>query len=207
MQMINKIKQCLSGLVITAALSSIGWTAVDPMPMVIQMNAQVIGSLKKHQAELKSHPQYVQQAIKAYFIPHVDTQGMSRSVLGRNIWQTATVDEKNQFTNEFTNLVLRTYAQPLVNFNGEKVEFLPMKPSSTPKFTQIKSIVVRPNGQRIPITYHLVQNNDEWKIYDLSVEGVSLLNSFRSQFGDALKQDSLKTVIHALHEKNKKHSS
>jgi phospholipid transport system substrate-binding protein len=132
---------------------------------------------------------------------------MSRSVLGRNIWQTATVDEKNQFTIEFTNLVLRTYAQPLVNFNGEKVEFLPMKASASPKFVQIKSIVVRPNGQRIPITYHLVQNNDEWKIYDLSVEGVSLLSSFRSQFGDALKQDSLKTVIHALHEKNKKNSS
>jgi phospholipid transport system substrate-binding protein len=207
MRMINGIKKCLSSLVITAVFSSIGWCATDPMPMVVQMNAQVIGTLKKHKSELKAHPQYVEQAIKTYFIPHVDTQGMSRSVLGRNIWQTATIDEKIQFTSEFTNLVLRTYAQPLVNFNGEKVEFLPMKPSATPKFSQIKSIVVRPNGQRIPITYHLVQSNDEWKIYDLSVEGVSLLNSFRSQFGDALKQDSLKTVIHALHEKNKKHSS
>jgi phospholipid transport system substrate-binding protein len=205
--MINGIKKCLSSLVVTAVFAGFGWCATDPMPMVVQMNAQVIGTLKKHKSELKAHPQYVEQAIKTYFIPHVDTQGMSRSVLGRNIWQTATIDEKNQFTIEFTNLVLRTYAQPLVNFNGEKVEFLPMKASASPKFAQIKSIVVRPNGQRIPITYHLVQNNDEWKIYDLSVEGVSLLNSFRSQFGDALKQDSLKTVIHALHEKNKKSSS
>ena len=203
----NKMKKWVSSLIFTVIFTNIGWCATDPMPMVVKMNRQVLSTLKKHKTGLKANPSYVEQAIKTYFIPHVDTSGMSRSVLGRNIWQTASIDEKNQFTSEFTNLVLRTYAQPLANFNGEKVEFLPMKPSASPKFVQIQSIVVRPSGQRIPITYHLVQTNDEWKIYDLSVEGVSLLNSFRNQFGDALKHDSLKTVIHALHEKNKKHSS
>lgn len=177
----------------------------SPMPMVVEMNQKVLAELKKHKSELKSHPQYVVGAIKTYFMPHVDTQGMARSVLGRNAWQSATPADKIAFTNEFTKLVLRTYAQPISHYDGEKVEFLNMKPSASPRFSQVQTIIVRPNGQRIPMTYHLIlMANNQWKVYDLSVEGVSLLNSFRNQFGDALKQDSLKAVINELHQRNQK---
>lgn len=130
---------------------------------------------------------------------------MSRSVLGRNIWQTASPAEKNQFTNEFTQLVLRTYAQPLSNFNDEKVEFLPKNPGPIERFSQVKTVIVRPNGQRINMTYHLVMlSGNDWKVYDLSVEGVSLLNSFRNQFSQALQGHDLKTIIVKMHEKNNK---
>lgn len=177
----------------------------SPMPMVVEMNQKVLAELKKHKSELKAHPQYVVGAIKSYFMPHVDTQGMARSVLGRNAWQSATAADKEAFTNEFTALVLRTYAQPISHYDGEKVEFLNMKPSPASRFAQVQTIIVRPNGQRIPMTYHLIlMANNQWKVYDLSVEGVSLLNSFRNQFGDALKQDSLRAVINELHQRNKK---
>jgi len=172
------------------------------MPLVVDINEHVISNLKKHQAELKHHPELVQQTIRKYFIPHVDTQGMARSVLGRQAWQAATPNEKTQFTTEFTNLVLRTYARPLSDFNGESVKFIPFKPAALAQFSQIQTIILRPNGQRIPMIYHLVWAQDQWKIYDLSVEGVSLLASFKNQFADALKQKSLDTVIHALHDKN-----
>jgi phospholipid transport system substrate-binding protein len=177
----------------------------SPLPMVIKINKNVIGALKSHQSNLKDNPQFVQNTIRQYFLPYVDTNGMSRSVLGRNAWRVASVDEKKAFTIEFTQLVLRTYAAPLAHYNGEQVEFQPFKTSSLQRFSQVQSVVVRPNGQRIPITYHLVlDNHDTWKIYDLSVEGVSLLNSFRNQFGEALRQDNLKTVIQMLHQKNAK---
>lgn len=179
----------------------------SPMPMVVDINDHVISNLKNHQAALKQHPEIVQQTIRQYFIPHVDTQGMARSVLGRQAWQAASQIEKNQFTTEFTNLVLRTYARPLADFNGESVKFMPFKPTNSPQFSQIQTIILRPNGQRIPMIYHLVWVENQWKIYDLSVEGVSLLASFKNQFSDALKQKTLDTVIHALHEKNQNLSS
>lgn len=178
------------------------FASTSPMPMVEDINAQVLSHLKAHQGELKQHPDIVQKTIRQYFIPHVDTQGMSRSVLGRQAWQEASATEKQAFTQEFTNLVLRTYARPLSDYNGETVKFVPFKPSATEKFAQVQSIILRPNGQRIPIIYHLVWIGQEWKIYDLSVEGVSLLASFKNQFSDALKQKSLHTVIQALHDKN-----
>ncbi|NDH09048.1 MAG: ABC transporter substrate-binding protein [Gammaproteobacteria bacterium] len=177
--------------------------ASNPLPMVIKMNQDVIEVLKKNQAKLQQNPHIIEKAITAYFLPHVDTLGMSRSVLGRNAWVAATPAEKTAFTQEFTQLVLRTYAQPLAAYNGEKVEFMPIRDKNLQRFTQVQTIIVRTNGQRIPMVYHLVFGNDgQWRVYDLSVEGVSLLNSFRNQFGQALRDHELKAVINRMHEKN-----
>lgn len=177
----------------------------SPQVLIEHVNQQVIAVLEAHQSELKSHPKYIEQAIRQYFIPHVDTLGMSRSVLGRQAWQSSSDADKKAFSVEFTNLVLRTYAAPLANYQGDKVEFQPYKASATPQFSQVNSTIVRPNGQRIAIQYHLVNlNHDDWKIYDLSVEGISLLNSFRNQFSQALRQNDLKFIIKQLHQRNEK---
>ncbi len=175
----------------------------NPMPMIVKMNQDVINVLKKNQSRLQQNPEIIKKAITTYFLPHVDTLGMSRSVLGRNAWTTATPAEKSAFTHEFTQLVLRTYAQPLAGYNGEKVEFMPIHDKNYQHFTQVQTVIVRPNGQRIPMVYHLVMGNDgQWRVYDLSVEGVSLLNSFRNQFGQALREHELKAVIERMHQKN-----
>ncbi len=175
----------------------------SPLSMLKGINDEILHVLQKNQTKLKSQPQIIEAAITRYFIPHVDTTGMSRSVLGRQAWMKASTQEKTQFTHEFTRLVLRTYAQPLSNFSGEKVTFMPYKASSVPQFAQIQSVITRPNGQRIPINYHLVKTaQGDWKVYDLSVEGVSLLNSFRNQFGQALRNDNLSSIIARMHKKN-----
>lgn len=174
----------------------------SPLPMIKSVNDEILQVLQQNQSKLKTNPQIIESAITRYFIPHVDTIGMSRSVLGRQAWMKATTQEKNQFTHEFTRLVLRTYARPLSNYSGEKVNFMPFKASSVPQFAQIQSIIIRPNGQRIPINYHLVKTvKGEWKVYDLSVEGVSLLNSFRNQFGQALRNEKLSSIINKMQTK------
>lgn len=175
----------------------------SPLPMLKNVNDDILHVLQQNQAQLKTHPQIIEKAITTYFIPHVDTTGMSRSVLGRQAWMKASSQEKTQFTHEFTRLVLRTYARPLSNYSGEKVSFMPFKASSVPQFAQIQSVIIRPNGQRIPINYHLVKTaQGDWKVYDLSVEGVSLLNSFRNQFGQALRNENLSSIIAKMHQKN-----
>jgi phospholipid transport system substrate-binding protein len=201
--MINKLVKPFLSTILVCSMSLLAYAAETPLPMIKGVNDQIISVLQTNQSKLKENPKIIEQAITKYFIPHVDTVGMSRSVLGRVAWTKATTEEKNQFTQEFTRLVLRTYAQPLAHYSGEKVEFLPMKASNVPQFSQIQSMIIRPNGQRIPVTYHLVRNaQGEWKVYDLSVEGVSLLNSFRNQFGQALRNEELKSIISKMHQKN-----
>ena len=175
----------------------------SPVPMLEHSANQIISTLKQNKAELKHNHQVIHQAVERYLLPHVDVNGMARSVVGRVAWNKASVAERQEFTRVFTQLVIRTYANPLAEYKDETVKFLPLHGSSNAHFTRVSSIIVRSNGQNIPLSYSLVLKNDTWKIYDLSVEGVSLLQSFRSQFGQVLNSSSMQELIQQMHKNTK----
>ncbi|WP_133128222.1 MlaC/ttg2D family ABC transporter substrate-binding protein [Legionella nagasakiensis] len=171
------------------------WAQTSPIPMLENAANQIIATLNQHKSSLKNSPTVIYQAVERHLLPIVDVQGMSRSVLGRQAWNKATASEKKQFTQEFTQLVIRTYASPLAEYTDEKVKFLPMRGPVDGRFVRVNSVIVRSNGQNIPLSYSLVAKQGQWKIYDLSVEGVSLLQSFRSQFGQVLQNSNMKNLI------------
>lgn len=170
----------------------------SPVPMLERTAQEIIQTLQNHQASLRHDPKIVHQAIQTYLLPHIDVEGMSRSVLGRQAWMKATVTEKLAFEREFTQLVIRTYAAPLAGYSGETVVFTPIRGNVDGRFIRVNSMIQRPNGQRIPLSYNLVSKGSEWKIYDLNVEGVSLLQSFRSQFSNVLQQGNMQTLLEQM---------
>ncbi|ASQ45522.1 MlaC/ttg2D family ABC transporter substrate-binding protein [Legionella clemsonensis] len=180
------------------SLSQWLWAQSSPLPMLENTANQIITTLKDNRANLKGNPHIIHQAVQRYLLPNVDVSGMSRSVLGRQAWNKATASERQQFAHEFTQLVIRTYATPLAEYTDEKVKFLPIRGSLDNRFLRVNSVIVRSNGQNIPLSYSLVSKNGVWKIYDLSVEGVSLLQSFRSQFAEALRNSSMQEIIRQL---------
>lgn len=167
----------------------------SPVFMLESSTNKIIGTLKNNQDKLKSDPKIINKAITLYLLPHVDIQGMSRSVLGRQTWGKITGSERQNFTNAFTKLVIRTYAVPLAEYSGETIKFMPMRGEINSRFVRVNSVIFRPNGQKIPLSYSLVAKKDGWKIYDLSVDGVSLLQSFHSQFNETLKTVSMSDLI------------
>ena len=175
----------------------------SPVPMLENTATQIIDTLKKNQASLKGNHQIVYHAIERYLLPNVDVNGMARSVLGRQAWTKATAAEKSEFTQAFTQLVIRTYASPLSGYSGETVKFQPFAGSTDGRFARVNSVISRPNGQHIPLSYNLVSKNGQWKIYDLSVEGVSLLQSFRSQFAQALQNSTMRDLIAQMRQNKK----
>ncbi len=194
--------------VIVIAISLVFVQAVfaqsSPVPMLENSASQILSSLKQNKGAIKSNHQIVYQAIEQHLLPIVDVTGMSRSVLGREAWNKATPMEKKEFMQAFTQLVIRTYATPLAEYSSETIKFLPVRGASADaKFMRVNSIISRPNGQDIPLSYNLVSKNGQWKIYDLSVEGVSLLQSFRSQFGDVLHNSSMKELIAQMRQNKK----
>ena len=140
----------------------------------------------------------INQAIQRYLLPHVDIDGMSRSVLGRQVWTKATASEKQAFSQVFTELIIRTYASPLAEYSGETVSFMPVRGEIEGHFLRVNSVISRPNGQRIPLSYNLVSKSGDWKIYDLSVEGISLLQSFKLQFANILQRGTIKDLINQM---------
>lgn len=190
-------------IAIGLALTQTIWAQASPVPMLENTATQIIDTLKKNQTSLKGNHQVIYHAIEHYLLPNVDVNGMSRSVLGRQAWNKATAVEKNEFTHAFTQLVIRTYASPLAEYSGETVKFLPFLGSTDGRFARVNSVISRSNGQHIPLSYSLVSKNGQWKIYDLSVEGVSLLQSFRSQFGQVLQNSSMHDLIAQMHQNKK----
>src|SRR6185437_10085807 len=142
----------------------------------------------------KSNPGIIYKAVEENLLPIVDVTGMSRSVLGRQAWNKATEAERAEFSKAFTKLVIRTYATPLAEYSDETVQFLPIRGALNDRFIRVNSVVVRSQGRNIPLSYSLVSKDGSWKVYDISVEGVSLLQSFRSQFAQALQSSSVSDI-------------
>lgn len=175
----------------------------SPVPMLEATANEIIATLKENKAKLKSNPDIIYKAVEKSLLPRVDVAGMSRSVLGRQAWNKATPAERAQFSQAFTRLVIRTYSTPLAKYSDETVQFLPLRGSLNNRFIRVNSVIVRSEGQNIPLSYSLVSQNGQWKIYDMSVEGVSLLQSFRSQFAQALQSSSITDVIKKMQQNPK----
>lgn len=166
-----------------------------PVTMLKQVSDQMISELDKNQGHI-SKP-FINGIIHRILLPHVDLESMSRSVVGKEYWSKATPQQREQFKQSFTNLVIKVYAAPLSSYNGEKIEFKPMRDASAVR-PQVESVISRKNGQRIPVSYRLVQSGGAWKVYDFSVEGISLISSYRSQFDTILQQKGMAGLLNRL---------
>ncbi|MFC3909626.1 phospholipid-binding protein MlaC [Legionella dresdenensis] len=195
------IKGLLLGL--SVLLASTVFAENSPVPMLQETADHILTTLKQNKANLKNNPQVIYQAVQKYLLPNVDVAGMSRSVLGRQAWLKATPSERVEFSRAFTQLVIRTYASPLAEYTDETIKFLPVRGSSNERFVRVNSMIIRSNGNNIPLAYSLVAKEGKWKIYDLSVEGVSLLQSFRSQFAQALQGANMQDLIKQMNERSK----
>lgn len=197
--MIRSIRYIVAATLFLFSISVVAQSS--PVPMLEEVAQQILSTLKTNKSKLKKNPTIIRTAVKKYLLPIVDTRGMARSVLGRQAWNKASPSERTQFIHAFTKLVIRTYANPLAEYTDETIQFLPLRGSIKGRFVRINSIIKRSNGQNVPLSYSLVAKNGKWKIYDLSVEGVSLLQSFRSQFSHALQSSSMQNLIKQLEKK------
>lgn len=187
-------------------MSQMTWAASSPMVVIQQVTNQTLNSLKENQASLHSNPKVVYGIIYRILLPHVDMQEMAKAVLGREVWMNASPGERQQFVEQFKLLLVRTYSSALAAYKNETVKFMPLRSSNGGR-VQIDSMILQQGGPSIPVSYRLVLKDGQWKLYDLIVEGVSLIESYRSQFGDAISQNGLGAVINQLAQKNAGHAN
>lgn len=180
----------------------------DPPPLAMLKNTadKTIVELDKHRQTLKSDDALVCNIVKRIALPHFDSNAMARSVVGREFWQAATPTIQKQFTTEFTQYIIRTYAAALANYNGEKIKFYPMRSyDASQNRAQVQSDILQSGGPAIPVTYRLVKTGSgDWLVYDFSVEGVSIIQNYRSQFSSTLSKSGLAGLVAEVHSHNQK---
>lgn len=179
---------------------------VDPIVQLQKVSDQMLVALKANEASMSKDPTKVYQIVNRILLPYVDITAMSRSALGREAWMSASKLEQKQFCDEFTLLMQATYAAGLSSYKDEKVVFDAVRGGITPdqKRIEVNSQIVRTDGPAINVSYRLVLVKDVWLVYDFSVEGVSMVESFRSQFAADLSRG---TSVADLTKKLKLHNS
>ena len=135
-------------------------------------------------------------------LPNFNFDKVSRLVLGKN-WTKATPDQKTAFQGEFKTLLIRTYATALSKYKNQSIEYAPLKMAESATTAQVKTNIVQQGGQPIAVNYTLEKQADSWKVYDIVIEGVSLVTNYRSQFAQEIRQNGLDSLIKKLADKNK----
>ncbi|MCC6714067.1 MAG: ABC transporter substrate-binding protein, partial [Gammaproteobacteria bacterium] len=138
--------------------------------------------------------------VNELIIPHFDFEAASRLVLGRH-WRTASDEQRARFTEAFKQLLVRTYANALFQYADETIVF---KPSQTDgEHVVVKTEVTQQGAHPIPVNYRMHQKNGEWKAYDVFVDGISLVVTYRGDFGSRVNQSGIDGLISDLEAKNK----
>jgi phospholipid transport system substrate-binding protein len=175
----------------------------DPVSMLNSVANQMISGLKTHKATLKSNPSVVYSLANRIVVPHANLEAMSQRVLPPQTWKNATPSQRGEFKTQFTRVLERTYASALANYTDETVKFYPVRGGYQGKSSiSVNSEIVRPDGPSIRVSYRLLASGGQWKLYDMTVEGVSMLESFRSQFSSQLSKGNIAELIATLKKHN-----
>ncbi len=134
-------------------------------------------------------------------LPNFNFVRVSRLVLGKN-WTRATPEQRTDFQKEFRTLLLRTYATALSKYQDQTIEFLPLRMVDDAKTASVKTKIIQSGGQPIAVDYSLAREEDAWKVYDIVIEGVSLVTNYRGQFSQEVRKNGLDSLIVKLTNKN-----
>lgn len=179
----------------------------SPSALLQQISTNAINRLKVVKAKLPKGKKVpimaMHRIVDQVLLPHVDLDMMSRSVLGRNAWQAASASQKKRFKDQFTDLVINTYASALTTFDKNKIKFYPIRGGYQGKdIVQVNSVVNAPSAPPLPVVYHMERKGNEWYVFDLSVDGISLVESYKAQFAAMLQQKGLDGLIKTLKQHN-----
>ncbi len=176
----------------------------DPVQMLQSVTSKVMTVLKENRPTLKRNPERIYDVVNQYILPHADFVEMSRWVIGRNAWQQADANTQKAFVEEFKTLVIRSYAQSLLNYTDQTVDFLPLRGSTEGKNrVQVATLIKQKGKNPVRIEYRLLKTSDGWKVYDIIIEGVSLMQGYRSQFNQDLQQGGVSHVLQKLKQHNR----
>lgn len=192
----------LSCLLTLSLLATPATAAAHPAQEVVKGTAnRVLDRLEAEKQALQQNPERIYALVYELIIPHFDFKSMSKWVLGRN-WRSATEDEREQFTEEFQTLLIRTYAKALLEYSDQEIKYEPVREDPNSNLVTVRTEVKQSGGQAIPINYTMHMADGEWKVVDVSVNGVSLVSTYRGSFASEVRRGGMDTLLAKLAERN-----
>jgi len=199
----NRWRQALGGflaVVLWAAASAQAQTPPDKL--VKDVANEVLKSLREDPDLRAGSQSKMAELIEKKVAPHFDFERMTRLAVGRN-WREATDDQKKLLIEQFRQLLVRSYSTAYSAYRNIVVEVKPVRMNAGDDDVQVKSEIKLPGGAPpVNVDYAMYKHDTDWKVYDVVVDGVSLVTTYRSTFTDEIRQSGIDGLIKSLRDKN-----
>lgn len=185
-----------------AAEACAGKTAEDAQTLVEKTTDSLFAAVDGQRDQMRADPVHARAVVDEYVGPHVDLEGFSRLVLGK-YWREATPEQRERFLHEFHTLILRTYSTAVTEYTGIAIEYLPLRAEGQQSLVTVRTRIPQAGGPGVSVNYRLHCSDDRWMLIDVTIEGVSMVTTYRSQFSSEVSRAGLEGLIRALEQKNK----
>lgn len=175
----------------------------DPLMFVKSTADQVLSEVSSRKSELTAEPAKIYELVDQVILPRFDFVRMSRLVLGKN-WKRATPEQQQAFVREFQELLIRTYATALLNYSGQEIVYLPVRAGKDVRDVVVNTQVRDVGAPAIPVDYRLMMSDNGWKVYDVSIDSISLVSNYRSSFASQIRRYKIDGLIAKLEKLNQR---
>ena len=176
----------------------------EPQRIVKEASDEMLQALRDNKTELEENPSAIYALVQDIIMPNFDFGKMSKLALGKN-WRKASKAQQARFTEEFRLLLVRTYSTAMLEYADEEIRMLPFHSDLSKKKVKVGMEIIQPGGPSIPMTLSMYLNKaDEWKVYDVKIDGISLVTNYRSNFATEIRNDGMDKLIDNLASRNEK---
>ena len=184
----------LLGFLLTA---SIAFSSDTPDGFLRDSVEEISLLVSQYKDKFETDEEFLRDKMNSTVMPKLDIKLMSKIVLGKKIWTNLSESQKGDFVEAFKYRMTSTYMKSITAFDGEKVVFLPYEPGKRENIAYVKSKYLIPGGD-ISVDYRLIKKSDEWKVYDIIFDGISLMKNYRVDFREHVSQSGIDSLITSL---------
>jgi phospholipid transport system substrate-binding protein len=199
------MKNLLIGLAISCCAAVLPAAAAEVMPpdaLAKSVTDDVLVVLRADKDIQSGNTKKVIELVENKVLPHFNFTRMTRLAVGAN-WRQASPEQQKQLTNEFRTLLVQTYAATLTAYRDQKVEFRPLRVQPSDTEVLVKSSIIQSAGKPVTVDYRMEKTDNGWKVYDVVVADLSLVQNYRGTFNSEVQKGGVDGLIKALADKNK----
>lgn len=194
------LRSLIALLAFVAPMAALAQEAPDAL--VKRTTDEVLAIIKSDKDMQNGNSAKVVQLAEAKVLPHFDFTRMTRLAVGRN-WSKASDAQKEALIKEFRTLLVRTYSASLSQYRNQKIEVKPVRAAAGDNEVTVKTSVIQDSGPAIPIDYAMEKTDTGWKVFDLVIDGASLVTTYRGSFNDEILKSGVDGLVKVLEERNR----
>jgi phospholipid transport system substrate-binding protein len=185
-------------------LAAPAWAVETSPDTLVDNTAQEVLAIVRQDKDIRGgNKAKILDLVEAKILPHFNFNRMTRLAMGKN-WTKAAPDQQQELVKEFRTLLVRTYSNALSSYSDATIKVEPLKNKGGETDTTVKTRVIQDQGQEpVPIDYSMEKTGDGWKVYDVTVAGVSLVTNYRSTFNNQVREGGVEKLLKTLAEKNR----